>query len=53
MPVITIREQQRTDTGFEAILSFDGRVNYPIIITDPFTTQEEQQLEWYSNRQSG
>jgi len=47
MPVITIREQQRTDTGFEAILSFDGRVNYPISITDPFTTQEEQQLEWY------
>ena len=47
MPVITIREQQRTETGFEAILSFDGRVNYPISITDPFTTQEEQQLEWY------
>ena len=47
MPVITIREQQRTETGFDAILSFDGRVNYPISITDPFTTQEEQQLEWY------
>lgn len=47
MPVIIIREQQQTETGFEAILSFDGRVNYPITITDPFTRQEEQQLEWY------
>jgi hypothetical protein len=47
MPVITIREQQKTDTGFAAILSFDGRVNYSITITDPFTRQEEQRLEWY------
>lgn len=47
MPVITIREQQQTETGFEAILSFDGRVDYPITITDPFTRQKEQQLEWY------
>jgi hypothetical protein len=30
MPVITIREQQQTDTGFEAILSFDGRVHFAI-----------------------
>ncbi len=47
MPVITIREQQKTDRGFEAILSFDRRVEYPITITDPLTTQEEQRLEWY------
>jgi len=47
MPVITIREQQQTEAGFEAILSFDGRVNYPITITEPFSRQEEQQLEWY------
>jgi len=47
MPVITIREQQPTEAGFEAILSFDGRVNYPITITEPFSRQEEQQLEWY------
>jgi hypothetical protein len=42
MPVITIREQQQTEAGFEAILSFDGRVNYPITITEPFSPQEEQ-----------
>ena len=47
MPVITIREQQQTEAGFEAILSFEGRVNYPITITEPFSRQEEQQLEWY------
>jgi tetratricopeptide (TPR) repeat protein len=47
MPVITIREKQQTEAGFEAILSFDGRVNYPITITEPFSPQEEQQLEWY------
>ncbi len=47
MPVITIREQQKTDTGFEAILSFDRRVEYPIVIRDPFEPQEEQRLEWY------
>nr|WP_228060526.1 MULTISPECIES: CHAT domain-containing protein [unclassified Coleofasciculus] len=47
MSLITIREQQSTDSGFRATLSFDGRVNYPITITDPFTPKEEQQLEWY------
>src|SRR5919202_703790 len=47
MPVITIREQHRTETGFAAILSFDGRVNYPITITEPFTRREEERLEWY------
>jgi hypothetical protein len=47
MTIITIREQQVTDSGFTAILSFDGRVNYPIAITDPFTPKQEQSLEWY------
>jgi hypothetical protein len=47
MSVIVIREQQKTHTGFTATLSFDGRGNYPITITDPFTPKDEQQLEWY------
>lgn len=47
MPVITIREQRKTATGFNAILSFDGRVNYSIIITEPFSSKDEQLLEWY------
>jgi CHAT domain/ATPase family associated with various cellular activities (AAA) len=47
MPVITIREQQQTETEFQAILSFDGRGNYPITITNPFTQKDEKQLEWY------
>ena len=46
MPVITIREQQQTATGFAASLSF-GDGEYDIIITDPFTPQEERELEWY------
>jgi tetratricopeptide (TPR) repeat protein len=46
MPVITIREQQQTATGFAASLSF-GDGEYDIIITDPFTHQEEEDLEWY------
>ncbi len=47
MPVITIREQHKTGTGFEAILSFDDRVEYSVTITDPFTPEDEKQLEWY------
>jgi hypothetical protein len=47
MSVIIIREQHKTETGFATILSFDGRVNYPITITEPFTRREEERLEWY------
>ncbi|AUB44286.1 Thymidylate kinase (plasmid) [Nostoc flagelliforme CCNUN1] len=46
MPVITIREEQKTDTGFEASLRFEGS-EYLVTITDPFTPKEEKQLEWY------
>ena len=48
MHVITIREQQQTATGFDATVKFDNRADeYPITISDPFTPQEEQELEWY------
>lgn len=46
MPVITIRETQKTETGFDAVLIFEGG-EYLITITDPFTPQEEKLLEWY------
>ncbi|MBO3462624.1 CHAT domain-containing protein, partial [Aetokthonos hydrillicola] len=46
MAVISIREQGKTDLGFHASLVFEGR-EYPVVITEPFTTQEEKQLEWY------
>ncbi|WP_414562537.1 MULTISPECIES: tetratricopeptide repeat protein [unclassified Anabaena] len=46
MTVITIREEGRIDTGFAAILQFDGG-EYPVTISDPFTPKEEKLLEWY------
>ncbi|MBW4623746.1 MAG: hypothetical protein KME17_30845 [Cyanosarcina radialis HA8281-LM2] len=47
MTAIAIREQQRTDTGFTAILSFNGEQEYPIQISDPFDPTAEKELEWY------
>nr|WP_242049249.1 CHAT domain-containing protein [Aulosira sp. FACHB-615] len=47
MPTITIREESTTEGGFNAILSFDGRGEYPVKITDPFSSKVEKQLEWY------
>ncbi len=47
MSVITIREQQQTDTGFEATVAFDGRTEYPVTISEPFTPKQEKELEWY------
>ena len=35
--------------GFEAIVSIAGS-EFPITVTDPFTHQDEQQLEWYFER---
>ncbi|AFY43247.1 tetratricopeptide repeat protein [Nostoc sp. PCC 7107] len=47
MPTITIREESATEGGFNATLSFDGRGEYLVKITDPFTSKVEKQLEWY------
>jgi hypothetical protein len=55
MPVITIREGQRTETGsksvFTATLSFnfgnDRRVNFQVEVQNPFGLAEEASLEWY------
>lgn len=47
MPIITIREEQPTESGFTATLSFDHRVNFPIAIHDPLVAGDEQRWEWY------
>ncbi|TRT93908.1 MAG: tetratricopeptide repeat protein [Microcystis aeruginosa Ma_OC_LR_19540900_S633] len=47
MLVLTIREEGMNDGGFTASLNFDSGNSYPITVTDPFTNQEEKQLEWY------
>ncbi|MEN9565289.1 MAG: hypothetical protein RLZZ69_485, partial [Cyanobacteriota bacterium] len=46
MAVITIREQGKTETGFNATLVIEGN-NYQITVSDPFAAREEQELEWY------
>ena len=46
MPVIIIREERKTDNGFEVCLSFDG-AEYSVSVTEPFTPKEEKELEWY------
>ncbi|MEL4895033.1 CHAT domain-containing protein [Crocosphaera sp. Alani8] len=46
MTVITIREQGKTETGFNATLAIAGN-NYNITVNDPFDDREEQELEWY------
>ena len=47
MALITIREVERTENGFAAELVLQGRGNYPITITNPFTEYDEQLLSWY------
>ncbi|MFM7716761.1 MAG: CHAT domain protein, partial [Microcystis sp.] len=47
MLVLTIREEGINDGGFTATLNFAGGNSYPITVTDPFSNQEEKQLEWY------
>ena len=46
MPIITIREEGKTDTGFQVTLKFEAG-EYQFTMTDPFTPQEEKRLEWY------
>ena len=47
MPTITIREQGKTDAGFEATLSIDRQTEYEITICDPFDGKQERELEFY------
>ena len=53
MSIITIREQQKTETGFQASVSFDdATTGYPIEVRDPFSPGEEERLEWYFEKWS-
>lgn len=50
MPILTIRERQKLETEdkteFAATLSIEG-TEFPITIADPFTPEQEAELEWY------
>jgi len=47
MTLITIRETGSANDSPNATVSFDNRGEHPITITDPFSEQDEQRLEWY------
>ena len=47
MPLIRIQERPGGPGGPNAIVSFNNGPEYPITITDPFESQQEQELEWY------
>ncbi|TVQ10635.1 MAG: hypothetical protein EA368_07020, partial [Leptolyngbya sp. DLM2.Bin27] len=47
MPTITLRYQQVTEAGFAATVSIDGQTQYPVTLADPFTEQQERELEFY------
>lgn len=47
MTIIRIQERSTEPDGADAILSFDYGAEYPITIHDPFSEEEEQDLEWY------
>jgi len=47
MTLIRIRERIGGPNGSNAMVSFDNGPEYPITISDPFTEEEERELEWY------
>ena len=49
MTLITIRETRETGNN-QATVSFDRQGEYPITVTDPFSSKEEERLEWYFER---
>src|SRR5579863_10161367 len=44
---IRIRELAEQDGTFSAAVSFDHGPEYSITVRDPFTKEQEQELEWY------
>ncbi len=46
MVAITIREQGKTENGFSATLVI-GSDSYDITVSEPFSSQQEHELEWY------
>jgi tetratricopeptide (TPR) repeat protein len=47
MPTIRIQEHPNQPNNANATLIFDHGAEYPITITDPFSPEEEENLEWY------
>ncbi|MCI0485172.1 MAG: CHAT domain-containing protein [Blastocatellia bacterium] len=47
MPLIKISERPDAADGTNASVSFDNGGDYPITVSDPFSTKEETLLEWY------
>ncbi|QQE65881.1 CHAT domain-containing protein [Leptolyngbya sp. BL0902] len=47
MPTLTLHHQQTTEAGFVAILNIDGQSQYSVTVSDPFTEQQERELEFY------
>ncbi len=47
MPLIRIQDRPGGPDGSNAVVSFDHGPEYPITISDPFTKEEEKELEWY------
>jgi len=48
MPLITIREKTQPDSNtYEAEISFDNGIPYPITLKNPFSEKQEQALGWY------
>ena len=47
MTVITIQERKNPGQGPNADLVMDHGVEFPITITDPFSAEDEERLEWY------
>src|SRR5436305_1434605 len=45
--VIRIQEQSEQDDGFRTAVSFDYGPPYPITVRNPFTEEQEKELEWY------
>jgi len=47
MPTITIREQQRQENEFTALLGFEGGGDYETQVRDPLLPGEHNLLTWY------
>lgn len=46
MTLIRIRQRSPDDIR-QAVLSFDGGEEFPIVVEDPFSEEDEENLEWY------
>ena len=47
MTLISIQEEIERASGWKAIIRIDNGPKEHIMISDPFSAQEEQELEWY------